>query len=161
MAQPLTVEQSHDIPVDVQQAYDGTLPMPLPTLFRRWYGPIPPIKRVLNQTGDWDTAGKTRTVLLTGGGSMVEELTHVDPPHAFGYILSQIKGPLSPLVNRVDGDWLFAPSGTGTTVTWRWTIHPRSRVSALALPVFGWLWRGYAKQALAELGLLLTPTGHS
>ena len=160
MAQPLTVEQSHDIPVDVQQAYDGTLPMPLPTLFRRWYGPIPPIKRVLNQTGEWDAAGKTRTVLLTGGGSMVEELTHVDPPHAFGYILSQIKGPLSPLVSRVDGDWLFAPSGTGTTVTWRWTIHPRSRLAAPALPVFGWLWRGYAKQALQELGRLLTPTGH-
>src|SRR5947209_19870460 len=117
MAQPLTVEQSHDIPVDVRQAYDGTLPMPLPTLFRRWYGPIPPIKAVRNQSGDWNAPGQTRTVLLTGGGSMVEELTHLDPPHAFGYILSQITGPLSPLVNRVDGDWLFAPSGTGTTVT--------------------------------------------
>jgi hypothetical protein len=134
--------------------------MPLPTLFRRWYGPIPPINKVLDQTGDWDAVGQTRTVKLTGGGSMREELTHVDPPHAFGYILSQIKGPLSPLVSSVDGQWLFEPAGGGTTVTWRWTIHPRSHLAGLALPVFGRVWRGYARQALEELQHLLTPTGH-
>lgn len=159
MAQPLTVEQSHVLHIDVQEAYDGTLPMPLPTLFRRWYGPIPPIREVHNQTGDWEVVGQTRTVILTGG-SMREELTRVDPPHAFGYTLSDIRGPLSPLVSKVDGEWLFAPSGSGTTVTWRWTIHPRSRVAAPALPVFGKLWRGYARRALDELGRLLAPSGH-
>jgi len=115
---------------------------------------------VANQTGDWDTVGQTRTVMLTGGGSMREELTHIDPPHAFGYILSEVKGPLSPLVSRVEGEWLFAPTASGTTVTWRWTIHPRTRVAAPALPVFGWLWRGYARRALLELQRLLTPAGH-
>jgi Polyketide cyclase / dehydrase and lipid transport len=160
MAQPRTFEQSRQIPIDVQQAFDGTLPMPLPTLFRRWYGPIPPINKVLNQTGDWHSVGQTRTVKLTGGGSMREELTQIDPPHAFGYLLSQIKGPLSPLVSSVRGEWLFASAGAGTTVTWRWTIHPRSRLAALALPVFGLLWRGYARQALEELQQLLTPTPH-
>lgn len=160
MPQPLTVEQTHDIPVDVQQAFDGTLPMPLPTLFRRWYGPIPPISQVLSQTGDWDAVGQSRTVLLKGGGSMREELTLVDPPKVFGYTLSNIKGPLSPLVDHVEGEWLFTPAGEGTTVTWRWTIHPRSRAGRAALPVFGRLWRGYAKRALDELERLLTPTGH-
>ncbi len=160
MTEPLTVEQSHTIPVDVQQAFDGTLQIPLPTLFRRWYGPIPPISRVRDQTGDWDAVGKSRTVTLKGGGGMREELTHLEPPHAFGYILSDIKGPLSPLVKRVDGEWVFAPAGDGTTVTWRWTIHPRSRLAAPALPVFGWLWRGYARQALQELRQLLAPTDH-
>jgi hypothetical protein len=160
MAQPLTVEQSREIPVDVQQAYDGTLPIPLPALFRRWYGPIPPISKVENQTGDWDAIGQTRIVTLTGGGSMREELTHLDAPHAFGYILSQIKGPLAPLVSRVDGEWLFTPAGGGTTVTWRWTIHSRSGPAALALPVFGWLWRGYARQSLEELQRLLTGASH-
>jgi hypothetical protein len=160
MTHSLTVEQSHDVPADVQQAFDGTLPMPLPTLFRRWYGPIPPISQVLNQTGGWNAVGQSRTVMLKGGGSMHEELTHLDPPHAFGYILSDIRGPLSPLVDKIDGEWLFAPSDAGTTVTWRWTIHPRSRYAAPALPVFGRLWRGYARQALSELGRLLAPTGH-
>lgn len=160
MAQPRTFEQSREIPIDVQQAFDGTLPMPLPTLFRRWYGPIPPINEVLDQTGEWHAVGQTRTVKLTGGGSMREELTHVDPPHAFGYLLSQIRGPLSPLVSSVAGEWLFAPAAGGTTVTWRWTIHPRSRLTALALPAFGRVWLGYARQALEELQHLLTPTTH-
>jgi len=42
--------------------------MPLPTLFKRWYGPIPPIKEVRDQSGDWDTVGQSRRIFLTGGG---------------------------------------------------------------------------------------------
>ena len=151
MSQPLLVEQSRDIPVDREEAFRDMVPIPLPTLFRRWYGPIPPIKQVLAQTGDWDAVGQTRTVVLTGGGSMREELTQFDPPNSFGYTLTDIKGPLSPLVGRVEGEWRFDPAGTGTKVTWRWTIHPRSALSAPALPVFGRLWRGYARQSLEEL----------
>lgn len=151
MSQPLVVEQSRAIPVDVEDAFGGTLPMPLPALFRRWYGPIPPIRDVLNQTGEWCAVGQTRTVVPAGGGSMREELTAVDPPRSFGYTLTDITGPMSPLVSRVDGAWVFGPAGTGTTVTWRWVIHPRSPLGPPALPVFGRLWRGYARQALEEL----------
>jgi hypothetical protein len=75
MAQPLVVEQSRAIPVTPEAAFTGTVPMPLPTLFHLWYGPIPPIKAVVDQTGDWDAIGKTRTVVLTGGGSMREQRT--------------------------------------------------------------------------------------
>jgi hypothetical protein len=151
MAQPLTVEQSRAIPVLPEDLFRDMVPMPLPSLFRRWYGPIPPIKETRGQTGAWDAVGQSRTVVLTGGGSMREELTSYDPPRAFGYRLTDVKGPLAPLVSRVDGEWLFAPAGTGTLVTWRWTIHPRSALAAPLLPVFGRLWKGYAAQSLAEL----------
>lgn len=149
------VERSRSIPVTVQDAFSGTLPMPLPVLFRRWYGPIPPIKQVRDQTGDWGTAGQTRTVILTGGGSMREELTSVDPPRSFGYTLTQITGPMAPLVGLVEGQWRFTPAGTGTQVTWRWTIHPRSALATPALPVLARLWQGYARQALEELSAQL------
>lgn len=155
MAQPLVVEQSRAIPLAPVDLFAGLVPMPLPDLFRRWYGPIPPIKATRGQTGDWDGVGQSRTVLLTGGGSMREELTSYDPPRSFGYTLSQVKGPLAPLVDHVDGLWLFAPIGTGTQVTWRWAIHPRSAPAAPALPVFGRLWKGYARQSLEELSNLL------
>lgn len=151
MSQPLAVEQSRTIPVEPSVAFAGTLPMPLPDLFRRWYGPIPPVKAVRDQTGDWDAAGQTRTVSLTGGGSMQERLTAVDAPHSFSYELSRVTGPMSPLAGHIDGEWRFEPAGTGTRVTWRWVIHPRSRWSAPALPVLGRLWRGYARQALEDL----------
>jgi hypothetical protein len=155
MAQPLVVEQSRAIPVTQEAAFGGTVPLPLPTLFHRWYGPIPPIKAVNEQTGDWDAVGKTRTVVLTGGGSMREQLTSYDEPKSFGYILSDVKGPLAPLVDHVEGLWSFKPVGTGTEVTWQWKIHPRSALSAPLLPVFGKLWMGYARQSLEALSDLL------
>jgi hypothetical protein len=151
MAQPLVVEQSRAIPVTSEAAFNGTVPMPLPTLFRRWYGPIPPIRAVVDQAGDWDAVGKSRTIVLTGGGSMREQLTSYDPPRSFGYTLSDVKGPMAPIVARVEGLWSFEPVGTGTKVTWRWTIYRRSAFTARVLPVFGRLWLGYARQSLEEL----------
>ncbi len=151
MAHPVTVERSRAIPVGPDEAFSRTLPMPLPTLFRRWYGPIPPIKEVRDQRGEWQSAGQTRTIALAGGGTMRETLTEVNPGRSFGYTIIDITGPMAPLVGRVDGVWLFDSVGTGTRVTWRWTLHPKSAFSAPALPVFARLWRGYANGALESL----------
>jgi hypothetical protein len=158
MAKSVVVEQSLAIPVAVEDAFNGTLPLPLPVIFARWYGPIPPIKAVRDQAGEWGAAGQTRTVVMVGGGSMREELTSVDPPRSFGYALSGIKGPLAPLVGSVDGKWSFAATGTGgsaTTVTWQWILHPKSSVTAPALPVLARIWKGYARRSLETLSRLL------
>ncbi|MEZ0051535.1 hypothetical protein ABIA30_002543 [Mycobacterium sp. MAA66] len=155
MAQALVVEQSRTVPVSVADAFSGTAPIPLNELFCRWYGPIPPIRAVRNQTGIWDAVGQTRTILLTGGGSMAETLTSFDEPHSFSYTLSDITGPMAPLVSGVNGEWVFEPVGTGTKITWRWTLHRRSAVTAPLLPVFGKLWKGYAAQSLEHLSDLL------
>lgn len=151
MSHPIVVEQSRAIPVDPAEAFARTLPMPLPTLFRRWYGPIPPIKDVRDQTGDWQQVGAPRTIVLTGGGTMRETLTSVDPPTSFTYTITGITGPMSPLIDHVEGAWMFTPQGTGTKVTWRWTLHRKSALTAPALPVFAKLWQGYARQSLESL----------
>ena len=151
MVHPLVVEQSRSIPVSPEQAFTRTLPMSLPTMFRRWYGPIPPIKGVRDQTGDWQQAGQTRTIALAGGGTMQEILTVVDAPRSFGYTISGITGPMAPLIEHIEGAWIFAPHGTGTKVTWRWTLHRKSALTAPILPVFALLWRGYARQSLEAL----------
>ena len=82
---------------------------------------------------------------------MRETLTSVDPPHSFGYTLNDVRSALAPLIDHVEGEWIFAPHGTGTKVTWRWTLHPKSALSAPLLPVFARIWRGYARQALETL----------
>lgn len=151
----LVVAQSRTVPVAVGDAFAATLPLPLPELFRHWYGPIPPIKQVRDQTGEWASVGQTRTVLLTGGGSMREELTSVEAPRSFGYRLSDVTGPLAPLVDHVEGRWQFSPTEAGTTITWGWVVHPRSPLAIPMLPMFGWLWKGYARRALAQLATLL------
>lgn len=156
MTHSLVVDQSLVTPVAVQDAFARTLPMPLPTLFNRWYGPFPPIREVRGQTGAWDAAGQTRIVHLAGGATMREELTSVDPPRSFGYRLGEVTGPMAVLVDHVLGEWLFTPAAGGTEITWRWDIHPKSPRTAWALPVLGRLWKGYARRALGNLSALLT-----
>ena len=155
MTRSLAVEQSRLIPVGIDEAFAGTLPLPLETVFNRWYGPIGPVKEVRDQTGEWDAPGQTRVVMLTPAGSMHEQLTSLDPPHSFGYALTGITGPLGLLVGRADGQWVFTASGSATEVTWRWNIHARSALTAPLLPVLGSLWKGYARQSLETLSALL------
>ena len=156
MTQSLVVDESRVIPVPAEEAFHGTLPAPLPNLFKRWHGPIPPVREVREQTGAWDAAGQTRTVRLAGGASMREELTSVDPPRSFGYRLTKISGPMALLVDQVVGEWIFTPAAGGTEITWRWDIHPRSPLTAWALPLFGRIWKGYARKALRDLSAMLT-----
>jgi hypothetical protein len=124
----ITVEQSRAIPIELQQAFDGTLPMPLTAIFSRRYGLLPPVKEVRGQDGVWGQVGQTRTVVTTDGGTMRELLTEVDAPHSFSYRLSDITGPMRPLVDNIDGCWEFATHGTGTLITWRWTMHQKALV---------------------------------
>ncbi len=126
--------------------------MPLPVLFSRWYGPMGPVRAVHEYQSDaWGVAGQARTVVQTGGTTLKEELTRVDEPGVFGYTLSHIKGPLAPLVDHIDGQWLFVPVGTGTEVTWHWTVYPKSDAARFVMPAVERVWRGFARQALEVL----------
>jgi hypothetical protein len=157
MASPVSIEQSRAIPIDVQHAFDGTLTTPLPTLFCRRYALLPPIKDVRGQIGTWGQAGQMRTVVTTDGGTMRELLTAVDAPHSFNYQLSEITGPMRPLIDHVEGRWEFTSKGTGTLVTWHWTLHPRG-IGAPVMPLIAKMWLSYARQALERLSDLLLAT---
>jgi hypothetical protein len=154
--QSLVVAESLVVPVAAEEAFQRTLPAPLPDLFRRWHGPIPPVREVREQTGAWDASGQTRVVCLAGGASMREELTSVEPPRSFGYQLTGIRGPMAVLVDHVVGEWIFTPVAGGTEITWRWDIYARSPLTSWAVPVFGRIWKGYARKALRDLSAMLT-----
>jgi len=154
VAVPVSVEQSRAIPIDVQPAFDGTLLISLPAIFCRRYALLPPVKEVRGQEGTWGQVGQVRTVVTSDGGTMREVLTGVDAPHSFSYQLSAITGPMRPLVNSIDRSWEFAPKGTGTLITWRWTLHPRG-VGAPLMPLVTMMWLRYANQSLEQLSDLL------
>ena len=145
-----TVEQSRAIPIELQRAFDVTLSMPLTALFSRRYGLLPPVKEIRGQDGVWGQVGQSRTVVTTDGGMMRELLTEVDAPHSFSYLLSDISGPMRPIVDSIDGTWEFATLGTGTLITWRWTLHPKGLGAYVMRPIAS-MWRGYARQALELL----------
>ena len=143
------------VPVEVGQAFDRTLSMPLELLFHRGFALIPAVAEARDHTGDWRSAGQSRTVLLRGPGTMREELLDVERPHSFRYRLSRVTGPMRLLVSSVDGEWTFEPAGTGVCIAWSWDVTPASVVARLAMPVFGAMWRGYARRALEHLADLL------
>jgi hypothetical protein len=144
------MEQSRAIPIELKRAFDVTLPMPLTAIFSRRYGLLPPIKEVRGQDGVWGQVGQSRTVVTTDGGTMRELLTEVDGPRSFSYLLSDISGPMRPLVDSIDGRWDFTTQGTGTLITWRWTLHSKG-LGAPVMPLITLMWRGYARQALELL----------
>lgn len=157
MASPLYVSCSRTYPVALDEAYRRTIVWPLEELFHQRFGPIPPITGT-DQDGVWGTLDQVRTIHTADGGTMQERLVVVDPPNEFGYVITGITGPMKPLAERIRGTWAFDAVGTGTRITWSWTIHPKSSASALAFPVFGRIWKGYARRALDHLEeLLLTP----
>lgn len=146
----ISVEQSRAIPIELHRAFDRTLPMPLTAIFSRRYALLPPVKLVRGQDGVWGQVGQSRTVVTTDGGTMREQLTEVDAPRSFSYRLTDISGPMRPLVDTIDGCWEFASQGTGTLITWRWILHPKGLGTGILRPIAA-MWRGYAWQALELL----------
>ncbi|MBZ5737768.1 SRPBCC family protein [Nocardioides mangrovi] len=151
MTHDLEVAASRSYPVGVARAFDAVLPLPLPFLFSRRYAALPPIREVRDQDGEWGALGQTRTIVLADGGTMRETLTGLDRPASFGYRIDQVSGPMRPLASSIDGLWTFEKAGTGVRVTWSWTVHPSSSATALLMPAFARMWRGYARQALELL----------
>jgi hypothetical protein len=152
------LEHSRTYPVSVEDAYDRVLPMPLTDIFDKRYLAIAPIAAVEGQDGVWGASvGQTRTIKLKDGGTMQESLTVIERPARFGYSMSNIKGPLKPLVSAANGMWSFAPDGTGTRITWAWDVTPRGVIGKIGMPIFAKLWNGYARQALAHLDELIAP----
>lgn len=150
----VTLSQSRAVPVPVDEAFDRVLSHPLTEIFRRRRLAIPPVKEVRDQTGEWGTDGQTRTIVTADGGRVLETLTSNLRPHSFGYTISDVRGPMKPLVAGADGLWTFEPAGTGTRITWTWELTPTA-AGRVVMPAFGAMWRGYARQALEQIEAIL------
>ena len=152
MRDAVVVSESIVVPLPREDAYDGTLSCPLPEVFKKWYGPFPPIKSVTHHsTAPWGTVGDSRTLKLTGPGSVLETQRIDEKPTRFGYTLTDVKGPMAMLVSHIEGEWSFADAGAGTRITWQWSIHPKSAPVGALIPALGRMWRGYARQSLNTL----------
>ena len=152
MAGPTVVSSSRAVPSPLDETYVHTLRLPLTELFSRRYLAVPPVALVEQHSeGVWGTVGQSRTIYTADGGSMLETLTVCDEPDVFGYDITHLTGALAPLAALIEGTYAFERAGTGTRVTWSWTIHPKGRLGAAGLPVFARMWTGYARQALEQL----------
>ncbi len=147
-----------DVPVTVRaiaraepgHAFDTIVPIPLETIFHG-FGPVPAVLGVRDQTGLWDHAGASRTVLLADGSEAYETLAWHDRPRGFGYRLEpSADAPLARLVESARGTWDFAPAaGGGTAIAWTYAFRPRRGRGPVVRAVLAPVWRRAAGRALA------------
>jgi hypothetical protein len=135
--------------VSREVAFERIAPIDLTTIFAG-YGPLPAVTGVEEQTGAWDAAGQTRTVLLSDGSSARESLTNYEHPHYFGYTVSEFTGTLGLLASSATGEWWFIGVGPDRTrIKWRYTFNAKSAFAAPILWIITHvLWRGYMRSAL-------------
>ena len=149
----MTTTLRHSRTFPLADAYRPVLLLPLPELFGRRYGVIAPITEVREQTGgEWGSeVGQSRLIVQGDGTRLRETLTRVDEPHAFGYTITPVGGPIKALVGSAEGLWTFVPAGTGTRVTWTWEVQPANPAARLLMPVFGRMWDGFARQGFEQI----------
>ncbi|WP_375424911.1 SRPBCC family protein [uncultured Friedmanniella sp.] len=150
-SRPTTVHRSGTVAAPVEVVFEAALSLPLPQLYSRRYGPIPPIVDVREQQGLWESPGQSRVFVTGDGGTMREEMLSIDRPHGFANRLTVLSGPFKPVVTIIEESWSFRPVAEGTEATWEWNLFARSAVARPLAAVVGRLWLGYAGGVLAQL----------
>jgi hypothetical protein len=82
-----------------EEEFDTIAPIDLGRIFDRWLL-IPGVAGVRDQSGPWESAGRTRIVMLEDGSAVPEELTVVDRPHGFGYRVGPLPAPLGLIATK-------------------------------------------------------------
>ena len=148
----LSTRASIEIPRPPEAVFDAaTDHTRLHTVMKRT-GPIPGVLSVEMEKGATPGVGATRSVKMSDGSTMREEITVHDRGKAHRYRwLNPPAAPFSLMVRGAESDWSFRPSGGGTVIDWTYTFDLTSPlVYPLAAPVI-WLFNRWMKAALGEL----------
>lgn len=134
----------------LEKAFAHIVPINLASIFTG-YGPLPAVSGTKDQTGPWDGAGQTRTVLLSDGSSAQEALTAYQFPSHFAYTVSGFTGILRFLAKEARGEWWFErePVTQATAIRWRYEFISRTPVlEPIVCFITQRLWKGYMRKAL-------------
>jgi hypothetical protein len=122
-----------------------------PTRFYPRFGILPAVRAVRGQTGDWDAPGRTRTLELSDGGTVVERLTTVESPRFFAYTLTEFTGLFGRLVESARSEWRFEPSGAHTAIDWRYAFTARRGRGPIVAAIVRLAWGPYMRRVLPGL----------
>jgi hypothetical protein len=119
-----------------------------------WYprfGPLPAVLRVTDQTAAFTEPGARRTLHLSDGGSVVEEVVQVDTPRSHSYQLTGFQKLFGHLVRSARADWVFAPDPRGVRIRWTYTFYPLRGRGLLVSPIVLVLWAAYMRKVLPPI----------
>jgi hypothetical protein len=151
MVAPYLLSETETLPGTPEAAYDAVVNAPLEEILGVRVGLIPAITGCTGQDGPWGTVGQTRTVEMADGGRVLETLVVADRGSDYRYRISDVRGPMRPLVKAIDGRFAIEASGAGAKVTWSWDLHPTNAVTRLALPLLGLSWHRAARKMFDRL----------
>lgn len=133
-----------------RQAYDLSGPLD-PTRFYPKSGALPAVVEVRDQTGSWDTVGRTRTLALSDGGHVVETITDTDSPAYFAYELSDFQKLFGALVRGARAEWRFEGGPEGTSIRWTYTFFGKPGRGWIVAIIVALLWRPYMRKVLPPI----------
>ena len=136
--------------VTPERAYELSGPLD-PTLFYPGQGPLPAVVSVQNQTGGWNAAGRTRTLLLSDGGHVVETITDARSPDLFAYELADFQKLFGWLVSGARAEWRFEPEAGGTSIRWTYTFFALPGRTGIVRAIVKLWWAPYMRRVLPPI----------
>jgi hypothetical protein len=122
-----------------------------PSRFYPRFGILPAVTEVRDASGPWDAPGRTRTLVLSNGGTLVETIREVTAPRVFAYDLSDFTGLFGALVAGGHSEWRFADSDGGTRIAWTYAFTPRRGRGLLVGAIVRFAWAPYMRRVLPPI----------
>ncbi|HSW12317.1 MAG TPA: SRPBCC family protein [Solimonas sp.] len=137
----LTARASVEIPSPPEQVFDFATSCEGFPRFIWAYGPIPGIIRAEMRGGQPPQAGAERSIHMTDGNVIEEELLAYDRPSRHRYRwLKPPAFPFSLIVRTAEGDWRFTAANGGTRIDWDYSFELTSSFAwpfaALLMSIF-------------------------
>jgi hypothetical protein len=114
-------------------------------------GVLPAVTAVRDQSGSWDTVGRTRTLMLGDGGHVVETITHANSPTFFAYDLSDFQKLFGWLVAGATATWAVEREEAGTRIRWGYAFHPRPGRRWIVALIVRLAWAPYMRIVLPPI----------
>jgi hypothetical protein len=113
-------------------------------------GVLPAVVAVRDQTGGWDAAGQTRTLVLSDGGTVRETLRVVTEP-LFAYDLSDFTGVFGVLVAGARSEWRVVAEGEGSSIAWTYAFTSKPGWGLVLAAIVSLAWAPYMRKVLPPI----------
>ncbi len=113
-------------------------------------GLLPAVVEVRDQTGGWDAAGQTRTVVMSDGGTFLETLQVATLP-LFAYDLTEFTGFFGALVDHARSEWRVVDDGAGSSIAWTYAFTSKPGRGLLVAVIVRLAWAPYMRKVLPPI----------
>ena len=127
-----------------------------PTKFYPRSGILPAVVEVRDQTGGWEAAGETRTIVLSDGATLVETLRSAEAP-LFSYDLTRFTGLFGTLVAHAHSEWTVTEHGDGSMIAWTYSFTSRPGRGFIIAAIVRLAWGPYMRRVLPAIAASTVP----